>query len=119
MSERFIIKYCNLIDADLVIDTLKRMPQTMIVSNYLYVNGLICSDRVKAEHWKRYYERICGFQRSLVQEVTGFNLETIPEERGYGLIYVISDNTGKKLLKSHDKTIASEFKDWLEMEVNQ
>ena len=118
MKERFTIKYCNIIDAVLVLDTLKRMPKSMIIHNHLYVHGLICNDRVEAEYWQEYFEELFGFQRSLVQKVTGFDMRSYRGE--YGTVYEVFDNIGKLNFRfTENSKDAMEFWEWLDMEMNQ
>ena len=63
MKQRFIIKYCKVIDAVLLLDTLKRMPLTMIIDKICYVHGLICMDMERAKEQQEYYESLFGYQR--------------------------------------------------------
>jgi len=117
MSEtRFIIKYCSIVDSVFVIDTLKRMPLTMVIDKVKYVHGLDCMDKERAEKVQSYYENLCGFQRSLFQEVTGFHIESHKWLGHYGTHYDLFDNTGKHVIGSFDESILVEFKEWLEME---
>ena len=121
MNKRFVIKYCGILDSVFLIDTLGRMPETRIHSK-LYVHGLDCNDRETAEELQSYYENLCGFQRPLFQEVTGFELRTSKRIHDvtinvYNFHYDIFDNTGRHVLGSYDLRTAIEFKEWLEMEV--
>ena len=119
MRKRFVIKYCNITDSVYLIDTLKRMPLTMIIHNKLYVHGLDCNDRETAEELQSYYEPLFGFQRPLFQEVTGFELRTRKwvSSDFYSFYYDIFDNTGRHVIRSSDLRLAFEFKEWLEMEL--
>ena len=118
MSNRFVIKYCGIIDSVFLIDTLGKMPLTNIHSS-LSVHGLDCNDRETAEERQTYYENLCGFQRPLFQEVTGFELKTGKWLGHYGPHYDVYDNTGRHVIGSFEKSIAVAFKEWLEMELNQ
>ena len=120
MKQRFITKYCRVIDAVLLLDTEKKMPLTMIIDKVCYVHGLICMDRERAKKQQEYYENLFGYQRPLIQPVTSF---TVKSERwlgnpDYGMEYSIYDNTGRHVLSSlGDKSIIDEFKEWLEKEL--
>lgn len=122
MKQRFIIKYCEVIDAVLLLDTLKRMPLTMIIDKICYVHGLIYMDMERAKERQEYYESLFGYQRPLIQPVTSF---TITSERwlgnpDYGMNYCIYDNTGKHVLSSlGDESCINEFKEWLEKELEE
>ena len=121
MKQRFITKYCNVIDAVLLLDTEKKMPLTMIIDKVCYVHGLICMDMERAQEQQEYYESLFGYQRPLIQPVTSF---TVTSERwlgnpDYGIEYSIYDNTGKHVLSSlGDKSGIYEFKEWLEKEMS-
>lgn len=112
MTKRFITKYCNIIDAVVIIDTLKRMPLAMIIDKVCYIRGWICNDNIHAERLQGYFEKICGFQRTLFQDIHSF---TIKKADWYGSWDVI-DNNGK-IFRFDDKESAIEFKEWLEMEM--
>ena len=123
MKQRFVIKYCNILDSVFVIDSLGRMPLTRVHSE-LSVHGLDCNDRDRAEKIQRYYESVCGFQRSLFQEVTSFEIKTEMTTRGTFrdkgdeiMHYDLYDNTGHHIIGSFEKEIVFEFKEWLEKEV--
>ena len=122
MKQRFIIKYCKVIDAVLLLDTLKRMPLTMIIDKICYVHGLICMDMERAKEQQEYYESLFGYQRPLIQPVTRF---IITSERwlgnpDYGMNYSIYDNTGNHVLSSlGDESCINEFKEWLEKELEE
>lgn len=118
MSKRFVIKYCNILDSVFLIDTLGRMPLTQVHSE-LSVHGLDCNDRERAEERQAYYEGLFGFQRSLIQNVTSFELQTRKWESSdfYSFYYSIFDNNGRHVIRSHDLRLAVEFKEWLEMEL--
>lgn len=122
MKQRFITKYCKVIDAVLLLDTEKRMPLTMVIDKICYVHGLICMDMERAKERQEYYESLFGYQRPLIQPVTSF---TVKSERwlgnpDYGMEYSIYDNTGKHVLSSlGDESIIVEFKEWLEQEMKQ
>ena len=118
-NSRFVIKYCNIVDSVFVIDTLNRMPLTMVIDNVMYVHGLDCMDRERAEETQRYYENLCGFQRTLFQEIHSFTISSHKWLGHYGTVYQLIDNTGKEILRSFDKSIILEFKEWLEMEVKE
>ena len=118
-DSRFVIKYCNILDSVFVIDTLKRMPLTMVIDKVKYVHGLDCNDHERAEKVQRYYENLCGFQRSLFQEVHSFTIQSHEWLGHYGSVYQLIDNTGKEVIHSFDKSVVLEFKEWLEMEVKQ
>ena len=118
MNNRFIIKYCNILDSVFVLDTLKRMPLTRI-HDELSVHGLDCMDMERANEVQQYYENLFGYQRPLFQEVTSF---TIKSERwlgnpDYGMEYSIFDNNNKHVLSSLDEDIILKFKEWLENEL--
>jgi len=121
---RFEIKYCNILDSVLVIDTLGRMPLIQIHSQ-LSGHGLDCNDRDRAEKVQRYYESVCGFQRPLIQEVTSFEIKTEMTTRGTFRDkgdeiphYDIYDNTGYHVLGSYDKEIIDGYYEWLTSELN-
>lgn len=125
MGDRFIIKYCNVLDSVFLLDTLKRMPLTMVISNHLYVHGLDCNDRETAEDIQSYYESVCGFQRTLFPVVTSFEIKVEMTTRGTFREkgdeiphYDIYDNTGKHIIGSYDKELIEEFMDWLMMELD-
>ena len=120
MKQRFITKYCKVIDAVLLLDTEKKMPLTMIIDKICYVHGLICMDMERAKERQEYYESLFGYQRPLIQPVTSF---TVKSKRwlgnpDYGMEYSIYDNTGKHVLSSlGDESGIYEFKEWLEKEL--
>ena len=123
---RFVIKYCNILDSVFVIDSLGRMPKSTVIDKVLYVSGLDCNDRDYAEVIQSYYENVCGFQRTLFQEVTSFEIRIEMTTRGTFRDkgdeiphYDLYDNTGKHVLGSYDKEIVDEFKEWLDMEVEK
>lgn len=122
MKQRFITKYCKVIDAVLLLDTEKRMPLTMVIDKICYVHGLICMDMERAKEQQEYYESLFGYQRPLIQPVTSF---TVKSERwlgnpDYGMEYSIYDNTGKHVLSSlGDESSIVEFKEWLEQEIKK
>ena len=116
MSKRFVIKYCNILDSVFLIDSLGRMPETRVHSE-LSVHGLDCNDRETAEERQAYYEKICGYQRSLFQPVKSFTLKKHEWLGHYGPHYDVYDNTGRHVIGSLDKSLAVEFKEWLEMEL--
>ena len=123
---RFVIKYCNILDSVFVIDSLGRMPKSTVIDKVLYVSGLDCNDRDYAEVIQGYYEKVCGFQRTLFQEVTSFEIKTKMttmgtfRDKGDEIPhYDLYDNTGKHVLGSYDKEIVDEFKEWLDMEVEK
>ena len=126
MNKRFITKYHNLTDSVLMIDTLKRMPFQWVIHDYCGIHGLMCNDSEIAEKWQNYLEKLCGVQRSLIQEVSGIKMKSqracsfwdeIPEGTDYGIEYVVYDNTGMGL-RFNDKEDAIEFKEWWEKELN-
>lgn len=116
--ERFIIQYCNILDSVFVIDSLGRMPLTR-VHDQLSVHGLDCNDRGLAEEVQKYYETLFGYQKPLIQTVTGFNIQTDNWLDNYGTVYAIFDNNNHHILSSFDKTRIYEFKEWLERELNK
>lgn len=122
MKQRFVIKYCNILDSVFVIDSLGRMPLTRVHSE-LSVHGLDCNDRDRAEKIQKYYESVCGFQRSLFQEVTSFEIKTEMRLAGFRekgeeiMHYDLYDNTGHRIIGSFEKEIIDEFKEWLEKEM--
>ncbi len=122
MKQRFVIKYCNILDSIFVIDSLGRMPLTRIHSE-LSVHGLDCNDRDRAEKIQGYYESVCGFQRSLFPEVTSFEVRTDMRlagfrEKGEEIPhYDLYDNTGHHVIGSYDKEIVDEWKEWLDKEM--
>lgn len=121
-GKRFVIKYCNIVDSVFLIDSLGRMPETMIINKVRYVHGLDCNNRETAEEQQSYYENLCGFQRPLFQEVTGFELRTSKRIHDvtinfYTFHYDIFDNTGRHVLGSYDLRTVVEFKEWLESEL--
>ena len=111
-NERFIIKYCNILDSVFVLDTLKRMPLTMVISNFKYVHGLDCDNRERAEQTQRYYENLCGYQRSLFQEIHSFTIRSSKWLGHYAVEYTIFDNLNNPVLSSFDKSIILNFKKW-------
>lgn len=116
---RFIIKYCNITDSVYLIDTLKRMPLTMIINKVLYVHGLDCNDYETAKERQSYYENLCGYQRTLFQTVTSFELKTGKwlGNKEYGFHYDVFDNTGRHVIGSFDKSIVMEWLEWLKSEL--
>lgn len=125
MRNRFIIKYCSVLDSVFLIDTKSRMPETRI-HNSLSVHGLDCNDRERAEERQKYYENLFGFQRPLFQEVTSFELRShkhfgfgFHDADEYVMVYDVFDNTGRHIIRSTDKVLAVEFKEWLEQELKQ
>ena len=117
MKQRFIIKYCRILDSVFVIDSLKRMPLTRIHDGYS-VHGLDCNDHESAEKVQKYYENLCGFQRTLFQNIHSFTINSYKWLGHYGTVYDVVDNTGKIVISSFDESIALEFKEWLEKELN-
>ena len=117
-DKRFITKYCNITDSVLVLDTLKRMPLTMVIDGCLYVNGLNCMDMDRAEKVQEYYENLCGYQRTLFQTVTSFTVTSEKWLGHYALEYSLIDNTGEHVLSSFDESTILKWKEWLESEIN-
>ena len=116
-DKRFITKYCNILDSVFVLDTLKRMPLNMVIDKVYYVHGLDCNDIEKATEVQQYYENLCGYQRTLFQEVNSFHITFEKWLGHYGLHYSLIDNTGKHVLSSFDESYVIEWKEWLEMEL--
>lgn len=117
-NKRFITKYCNITDSVLVLDTLKRMPLTMLIDGCLYVNGLNCMDMERAEEQQEYYENLCGYQRSLFQPVNSFTITSEKWLGHYALEYSLIDNTGNVVISSFDESTVLKWKEWLESEIN-
>jgi hypothetical protein len=76
-------------------------------------------DRDRAENTQKYYESLCGYQKSLLPQPNSFTIRSSEWLGHYGMEYSIFDNRGNHVLSSMDKSIILEFKEWLEMEVNQ
>ena len=114
MKQRFVIKYCNILDTPVLIDTLKRMPLAMVIHKVCYIHGWVCNDQYHAERLQDYFEKICGFQKTLFQEVNSF---TLTKSDWYG-DWDITDNNGKIFRFTH-KEDAIEFKEWLEKELEE
>ena len=90
----------------------------MVIDKVKYVHGLDCQDRDRAEDVQEYYEKLCGFQRDLFQEVKSFTISSSKWLGHYGTEYHIHDNIGNHVLSSFNKSFILEFKEWLEKEVS-
>ena len=113
-NQRFIIKYCNILDTIVLIDTLERMPLINIVHGSIAIHGWICNDMINASDLQDYFESVCGFQKRLFNPINSFEVV----KTDWYDTYAVIDNQGKSF-RFDDKQSATEFKEWLDMELKQ